>query len=225
MTDVTSVLVLAENRWLAPLQAIIREHLDDDPSHDFSHFCRVWNNAKLIAGSEAKPVDGDILICAVWLHDIVNLPKDHPEVHLASRYSGEKAVQLLAPLAFPPEKFEALKHAIAAHSYSAKITPQSYEAKIVQDADRLESVGAIAIARTFASCGTLRRALVDVADPLAEQRAPNNALYGVDLFLTRMPIVAAGMQTLTGQRVAAERFEFNRQFCAQIAKEVRGLTL
>ncbi|HDO7482899.1 TPA: HD domain-containing protein, partial [Escherichia coli] len=71
---------------------------------------------------------------------------------------------------FPAEKIEAVCHAIAAHSFSAQIAPLTTEAKIVQDADRLEALGAIGLARVFAVSGALGLALFDGEDPFAQHR-------------------------------------------------------
>lgn len=215
-------LAAAELRWLDILKKITTEHLDGDPAHDMGHFQRVWSMAKKIAIGEGQPFDAEVLIAASWLHDVVNLPKNHPEVHMASRMAGDKAVELLIPLGFAPDKADALRHAVAAHSYSAQIVPLTPEARIVQDAGRLESVGAISIARTFVSCGIMRRAIVHMDDPEAKAgREPDNRKYGVDLFLTRMRKVPELLQTATAKAIARQRAEFTEGFIRQIAAEVR----
>ncbi|MGK7489577.1 HD domain-containing protein, partial [Salmonella enterica] len=75
---------------------------------------------------------------------------------------------------FPAEKLAGICHAIEAHSFSAKIAPTTPEAKIVQDADRLEALGAIGLARVFAVSGALGVALFDADDPFADRRPLND---------------------------------------------------
>ena len=81
---------------------------------------------------------------------------------------------------FPAEKIEAVCHAIAAHSFSAQIAPLTTEAKIVQDADRLEALGAIGLARVFAVSGALGVALFDGEDPFAQHRPLDDKRYALD---------------------------------------------
>ncbi|MFA9353024.1 hydrolase, partial [Escherichia coli] len=75
---------------------------------------------------------------------------------------------------------------IEAHSFSAKIAPETLEAKIVQDADRLEALGAIGLARVFAVSGALGVALFDAEDPFARQRGLDDKQYALDHFQTKL---------------------------------------
>ncbi len=82
--------------------------------------------------------------------------------------AAEKTLAILqsAFADFPADRYPAVSHAIEAHSFSAAIPPRTLEAKIVQDADRLESLGAIGLARVFAVAGALNTILFDAEDPL-----------------------------------------------------------
>lgn len=99
----------------------------NDPSHDHLHIKRVVKTAKLLAHEENA--DLWIVIPAAYLHDIISLPKNHPERHLASKYAAEKAVEILKELKYPEKYFNEISHAIMAHSFSANIKAETIEAK------------------------------------------------------------------------------------------------
>ena len=109
------------------------------------------------------------ILTACYFHDIVSLAKNHPQRQRSSILAAEETRRLLREefVQFPAEKIEAVCHAIAAHSFSAQIAPLTTEAKIVQDADRLEALGAIGLARVFAVSGAWGVALFDGEDPFA----------------------------------------------------------
>ncbi|WP_052985414.1 HD domain-containing protein, partial [Shigella sonnei] len=117
-------------------------------------------------------VDMLVILTACYFHDIVSLAKNHPQRQRSSILAAEETRRLLREEfeQFPAEKIEAVCHAIAAHSFSAQIAPLTTEAKIVQDADRLEALGAIGLARVFAVSGALGVALFDGEDPFAQHR-------------------------------------------------------
>lgn len=118
-------------------------------------------------------VEPRVILAACYFHDIVSLPKNHPERRQSSRLAARKTSDILRRdfPDFPPEHIAAVAHAIEAHSFSAEIAPQSMEAKIVQDADRLEALGAIGLARVFAVSGALGVPLFDADDPFADARS------------------------------------------------------
>ena len=114
-----------------------------DGSHDPEHFQRVWRMARDINRREGAVADELVLLTSAYFHDLVSLPKNHPERGNASRLSADAAVQLLKERwdDFPDEKLQEVWHAIHAHSFSAGVRPETAEAKILQDADRMEAVG------------------------------------------------------------------------------------
>ena len=109
-----------------------------DGAHDLGHLRRVWKTARLIAMD--VPADPQVLMAACFFHDLVNLPKDAPNRAEASTLSAQAAVAFLRGDGFPVAKLGAVAHAIAAHSFSAGIAPETPEARILQDADRLEAL-------------------------------------------------------------------------------------
>lgn len=190
----------------------------DDGSHDVAHLHRVWKNCRQISQDEGG--DQQILCAAVLLHDCVAVEKNAPQRHLASRMAAEKASIALATLGWSDENINKTAHAIEAHSFSAAIPPQTLEAKILQDADRLDAIGMIGVARCFYIGGRMRSALYDAADPLAQQRQYDDKRFTLDHFETKLFKLQEGFQTAAGRRMAALRTERMRRFLSELLEEV-----
>lgn len=190
-----------------------------DGAHDLGHLDRVWKACRLIALDEPG-ADADVLAAAAYFHDAVNLPKDHPERARASALSADLAVRELAGMGFPEGKRAAVHHAIVAHSFSARVVPKTVEARILQDADRLEALGAIGLARMFLIAGQMGAALFDAADPLAMARALDDRRYALDHLEVKLFPVAEAMQTAAGRRMAAERAEWMESFRTRLLSEI-----
>jgi uncharacterized protein len=195
-----------------------------DGSHDLGHFQRVWRMAREIDRQEGAAADELVLLASAYFHDLVALSKNHPERGNASRLSADQAVQLLQVQwdDFPAGKLEGVRHAIHAHSYSARVDPVTVEAKILQDADRMEAVGAIGLARVWYSAGQMNQSLFHGTDPLAEGRAADDQQYALDHFQLKLLRLPAMMNTATGRRMAEERAEYLREFLNRICREIRG---
>lgn len=190
-----------------------------DAAHDLGHIARVRQLAGHIAQGFSG-VDLEALDIAAILHDLVNLPKDAPDRARASRLSAERAAGWLSRQGWPAERIAITAHAIEAHSFSAGIAPRIPEAMILQDADRLEALGAIGLARMFAVSGALGRALFDPVDPLARNRALDDGAFALDHLETKLFRLAATMQTEEGRAMAAERVEFLRAFRGRLLDEI-----
>lgn len=119
-----------------------------DSAHDTEHVYRVLFNALAIAQAEAE-VDYDVLIAACLLHDIGRREQfaDPTVCHAAA--GSEKAFRFLTENGFPPEFAEQVRHCILTHRFRKALPPQSIEAKILFDADKLDVTGAIGIARSL----------------------------------------------------------------------------
>ncbi|MDZ7717590.1 MAG: HD domain-containing protein [Balneolaceae bacterium] len=190
-----------------------------DSAHDIQHILRVVTNAKQILENESA--DAEIVIAAAWLHDCVILPKDHPERKKASAFAAEKAGEFLSGIVFPSDKIEGVKHAIEAHSFSAGIPPKTIEAKIVQDADRLDAIGAIGIARCLMVGGKLDRPLYDPEDPLSENREPNDGKWTIDHFYEKLFKLPGLMHTKTAKKEAERRVQFMEEYLRELKREVK----
>lgn len=189
-----------------------------DGSHDIAHIARVWANACAIAAEEGG--DGELLLACVILHDCVHVEKSSPLRAQASRLAAERAAGILAGLGWQGPRIDAAAHAIAAHSFSAGIAPATLEARIVQDADRLDAIGAIGIARCFYIAGRMGSALYDPADPRAERRGLDDRAFAIDHFRAKLLTLEAGFKTAAGARIARERTQRVADFLADFEAEI-----
>lgn len=206
--------------WADRARARIAELWADqtDGAHDMGHLDRVWRSCRLIAMDEAA--DPEILGPAAYFHDAVNLPKDSPHRATASRQSADLAVAELAAMGYQAAKLSALHHAILAHSFSAAIPPETTEARVLQDADRLEALGAIGIARMFLISGQMGGGLFDASDPMALNRPLDDKRFALDHIQTKLIRIAQTMQTATGRAMAAERLEWMESFRTRLLHEL-----
>lgn len=189
-----------------------------DGAHDLAHLQRVWHNVRTLQAEEGG--DLEALLAAVLLHDCVAIEKNSPLRSQASRLAAEKASAVLSDLRWPEAKIQAVAHAIEAHSFSANITPVTLEAKIVQDADRLDSLGMLGVARTFYVAGRMGSALYDPEDPEAKHRDYNDTRFCLDHFQTKLLHLADGFQTAAGQRLAQIRHQRLKGFMEQFKEEI-----
>ena len=134
--------------------------------------------------------------------------------------SSEAAEPILRDLGFAEDEIKDVGHAIVAHSYSAGVPPETQEARILRDADRLDALGAIGIARVFAVSGALDRALYDPDDPFAENRDLDEAAFALDHWQTKLLKLPQDMATPVGARLARERVAVMRAYLAQFADDV-----
>lgn len=191
-----------------------------DGSHDRAHLQRVWANARRIQAAEGG--DLEILLAAAILHDCVAVEKDSPLRAGASRLAAERASGILRSLGWDDARIAATAHAIAAHSFSSGLVPETLEAKILQDADRLDAIGMVGVARCFYIAGRLGSALYDPADPQASGRAHDDRRYALDHFSTKLLKLASGFRTPAGVRLAHLRHERLQAFLDGFLDEIAG---
>jgi len=197
-------------------------HVDGagDGSHDLAHLQRVWKNAFAINAEEGHPCDPEVLAAAVLLHDCVVVEKSSPLRSQASRLAAEKASGVLTSLGWDAARTEAACHAVAAHSFSAAIPPRTPEARVLQDADRLDAIGMIGAARCFYTAGRMGSSLYDPADPRAEARPLDDRNFALDHFEVKLLKLASGFQTTGGARMAEIRQDRLRRFRDEFLEEV-----
>jgi uncharacterized protein len=207
-------------------QAALLDHLlstlnadSSDGSHDRSHLLRVWRNADAIAEHEPG-CDRAVLTAAVILHDCVAVEKDSPQRAQASRLSAARARSVLADLGWDEGRIERTAHAIEAHSFSAGIAPETPEARVLQDADRLDAIGAVGVARCFYVAGRMGSGLYEPGDPAAERRPLDDRAFALDHFGAKLFKLAGSFRTRSGQAMADQRTramqDFYRAFLVEL---------
>jgi uncharacterized protein len=204
------------------LQAKCKEYLDKtmcgDPAHDISHVQRVVQNTLRLTAAEGG--DPAVTVPAAWLHDCVTVAKGSPLRKQASGLAADEAVRFLGSIGYDEGLLPAVHHAIAAHSFSANIPCETLEAKVVQDADRLEAIGAIGIARCFLTGGAMGTPLYDPSEPFAESRELDDKRFTLDHFYVKLFKLADTMQTDAGRAEALRRTEYMRGYLHKLAEEI-----
>ncbi|MGV8086668.1 MAG: HD domain-containing protein [Candidatus Woesearchaeota archaeon] len=195
----------------------------EDVSHDFEHALRVLSNAEAISKEEGG--DLDIIIPASLFHDAKVYPKNHPDRYKSQKESSIIAGNILYPL-YLEEKIEKkipyIQKCILECSFSKGIMPESWESKILQDADGLEVTGAIAIMRTYSSTGQMKRPFYNSLDPFCDNRKPDASLFALDLFYERLLKVTERMHTKTAKNIAKRREKFLLNFLEEFKLELEG---
>ena len=189
-----------------------------DPAHDYLHIQRVVNTAKNLCKSEHGR--WEVVMPAAYFHDFINVPKNDPRRPYASALSAEAAIEYLKSVNYPSEFYEDIRNAIEAHSYSANIKPKTLEAMIVQDADRLDSLGAIGIARCFATSSLMSRPFYAEEDPWATQRELDDKSYGIDHFYIKLFKLVDRLNTATAKKEGEHRVAFIKTYLEQIKREI-----
>lgn len=204
--------------WEPRLRKFVADQPGADPGHGPAHLERVVATALKLAAEEGARVE--VVLPAAWLHDCVHVAKDSPDRARASELAADHALRFLESAGFPAALLPDVRHAIEAHSYSAGIAPQSAEAKVVQDADRLDALGAIGLARCIAVGAALGRPVYEPQDPFCRRREPDDRGASVDHFYTKLLKLAETMQTAAGRREAERRTAFLRTFLEQLESEI-----
>jgi uncharacterized protein len=204
--------------WEPQFRRFVAGQPGADPGHGTVHLERVVATALRLAAEEGARLD--VVLPAAWLHDCVHVAKDSPDRSRASRLAAHHALRYLESAGYPAAALPEIRHAIEAHSYSAGIVPRTVEARVVQDADRLDALGAIGIARCIAVGGALGRPLYAPDDPFCRARVPDDLGASIDHFFSKLLNLAGTMQTGAGRREAERRTAFIRAFLEQLESEI-----
>ncbi|CAH6782030.1 HD domain-containing protein [Vibrio chagasii] len=195
-----------------------QQEMTQDAAHDISHIKRVVKTAKALCDQEQAKLE--VVLPAAYLHDCFTFPKNHPDRAQSSTIAADKAISFLKSIDYPTSYLDEIHHAIVTHSYSANITPETLEAQIVQDADRLDSLGAIGIARCLYVGQSFNAELYNHEDPFAEHRDLDDKHYSVDHFYVKLFKLAETMNTESAKLEANKRTDYMRSFLEQLSTEV-----
>lgn len=204
--------------WIERFLAFLRRDGEfGDAAHDMEHIRRVVRSAMELAAVEGACED--VVFAAAWLHDCVAVPKNSPDRAMGSVWAARAASEFLETSGWPTEQIPSIYHAIEAHSFTAKIEPRSPEAKVVQDADRLDALGAHGLARCLMLAGSWNSTLVHPADPWAERRDLDDTKFAVDHFFAKLLKLPIAMRTRAGRLEAERRADMLRNFVRELARE------
>jgi uncharacterized protein len=213
MTDDKSMLTVEQAREL---------YRGAESGHDFDHVLRVLALAERLARAEGA--DLEIVHTAALLHDIARADEDETRGDDHAQMAAERASALLLARGMAPSKVDAVAHAIAAHRFRSSAPPQTLEAKILYDADKLDSIGAIGIARAFAISGALNQRLWSEvpSDAVATRNQRNAEHTAVAEFVVKLSKIRERVYTQTAHQIAEERHAFMTDFFERLEQEVKG---
>jgi uncharacterized protein len=196
----------------------VEKIMDNDSAHDFEHVMRVYKNAQKICKKEKA--NEKLVLTATLLHDIVSYPKSDKRSKLSSIHSAKKSKQILKKYDFSNEEIIIISNAIRDHSFSQNKVPATLEGKILQDADRLDAIGAIGIARVFATGGSLKRPFYNTDDPFCKTRKPDDKTWTVDHFYQKLLNLESLMNTKSGKMEAKRRTKILKNYLKQLKQEI-----
>ncbi|MBO0235615.1 HD domain-containing protein [Vibrio parahaemolyticus] len=196
----------------------MQQEMQVDAAHDIEHVKRVVKTAKQLCDEENADIA--IVLPAAYLHDCFTYPKDHPNRQQSSAITAKKAIAYLESIQYPQQYHDAIAHAIEAHSFSANIRPNTLEAQIVQDADRLDALGAIGVTRCIQVSTHFNAQLYNDNDMFAKERELNDKQFTVDHFQTKLFKIVDTMNTESAKLEANKRKAFMQTYLKQLHDEV-----
>ncbi|HBH7876214.1 HD domain-containing protein [Vibrio parahaemolyticus] len=196
----------------------MQQEMQVDAAHDIEHVKRVVKTAKQLCDEENADIA--IVLPAAYLHDCFTYPKDHPNRKQSSAIAAKKAIAYLESIQYPQHYHDAIAHAIEAHSFSANIRPNTLEAQIVQDADRLDALGAIGVTRCIQVSTHFNAQLYNDNDMFAKERELNDKQFTVDHFQTKLFKIVDTMNTKSAKLEANKRKAFMQTYLKQLHDEV-----
>ncbi len=196
----------------------MQQEMQVDAAHDIEHVKRVVKTAKQLCDEENADIA--IVLAAAYLHDCFTYPKDHPNRKQSSAIAAKKAIAYLESIQYPQHYHDAIAHAIEAHSFSANIRPNTLEAQIVQDADRLDALGAIGVTRCIQVSTHFNAQLYNDNDMFAKERELNDKQFTVDHFQTKLFKIVDTMNTESAKLEANKRKAFMQTYLKQLHDEV-----
>jgi uncharacterized protein len=209
--------------WFEPLLARLRGHFATEPfprdaAHDLGHILRVARLAHQLARSEGA--DPEVCVAGALLHDLVYRPKNHPESPQTAGMAADLALRWCQETAGLDTRAQGIAATVASHSWSGGGAPASLEAAVVQDADRLEALGAIGVARVFATGASFGAELWHPEDPWAEGRELDDKTWSLDHFKRKLLRLEADMKTTAGRRLAGDRQRAMLAYLEALRKEL-----
>lgn len=191
-----------------------------DPAHDLTHVSRVLMNA--ISIGEREGADLQVLYFASLLHDAGSGSKYSEESVDEEERHQRDAEEFMLARGLDEDVISQVLYAVSVHRYSKGISPETLEAKILQDADRLDALGAVGIARVFMTGGSIGRGFYNPADPFCTSREPDDSRWNLDHFFRKLLKLESGMHTKAAREIARRRSEVLRNYLSELKSEIEG---
>ncbi len=210
-----------DKEFFEKLKEKIQPYFIKGGSHSFDHTERVWKLSTQLAKEENA--DLEIVQTAALLHDIARLKEDKGEVECHAKGGAKLAREILKRLNFPEEKVDKICYAIDVHRHSTNINPETKEAKILQDADRLDALGAITIARMFSSGGEFQIPMHDPKQPIEEVHDGIRGSTTINGFYKKiLKLKPEQFNTSKAKEIAKHRYKFVQDFLKEFLDEWEG---
>ena len=211
---------MIKENFFKELKEKVQSNFEEGGSHAFDHTERVYNLALKIGKKEKA--DLDVVRAAALLHDIARLKEDNKEIKCHAEHGAEMAEKILKEMKFPEDKIKQVVYAIKIHRHSKGIKAETKEAKILQDADRLDALGAITIGRMFSTGGELNMPLYNPKIRFNKKTKSfyNSVLHG--FYSKIFKITPNSFNTPEARKIAKERYEFVKLFVDRFLKEWNG---
>lgn len=207
------------------IETALPYYCDNDAAHGFDHVLRVFRMAERIA--QVEGADLAIVRAAALLHDAGRAAEQATGICHAQA-SAAQAREILHE--WPFARAAAVAQAIAEHRFRGDRGPSSLEARVLYDADKLDAIGAIGVARAYAVAGAQRQHLWAAVPEGYADRSPHSGREDlgdaehtpVHEYMFKLGKLAERMTTATGRRIAAERHRFMATFFARLEREISG---
>lgn len=194
-----------------------------EPAHDFFHVERVVANAGAIGRGEGASDEVFAgAATAALLHELFTLPKNHPDSARAGDTCAEHARALLEREGAPSWLVASASVAIRDHSFAKGVVPAALETRVLQDADRLDAIGAIGLARMWATCADMKRPFYAPEDPFCTKRVPDDKQWGLDHVFKKLLVIPERLHTPTARTLAQGRIAFINAYLEQLRAEICG---
>jgi len=206
MTKINEVKKIAKTYFKKPVSG-----------HDWFHVYRI-----AVKIGKAEEADMSILKPAALLHDIARKKEDMVKVECHAQEGAKMAKKILNNLSYSKEKIKKIAYAISVHRYKSQIKPKTLEAQILQDADRLDALGAISVGRIFSYGGEHKRPMYNPKIP-PKPYYDSNAVTCINHFFEKIfKLKPKTFNTKTGRQIAKERYKYSRNFVKRFLLEWKG---
>jgi uncharacterized protein len=203
------------------IEKVKEKFADSKGSHDWEHIQRVFNLALHIGTKENANLT--IIGYAAILHDIGRVYQDATNGKICHAQKGAVlAEKMLHQYNLLPDQIDAIIHCIETHSYRGSKKPESIEAKVLFDADKLDSIGAVGVGRAFLFAGEIGAKLHNKNIDIENTRSYSKEDTAYREYLVKLKYVKDCMLTSEGKKIAEGRHLFMVSFFEQLNEEVMG---